>query len=145
MRRPSRCSRWAGRTTSQNPSLTCCPSWVIVRSVGLPVTYSRGIATNSGWTLDYFTDHLGDFLDFHVYYLPGPTDSLQAFDLLGGANKKLIIGEFGISTTSSPDDRAAYYNAVRAMCANDPRCVWRARLVRLRPWPDKRHAVGFVL
>jgi hypothetical protein len=94
----------------------------IVRSVGLPVTYSRGIATSSGWTLNYFTDQLGDFLDFHVYYLPEATDSLQAYDL-GGANKKLIIGEFGINTTSSPDDRAAYYNAMRAMCANDPRCV----------------------
>jgi hypothetical protein len=94
----------------------------IVRSVGLPITYSRGIATSSGWTLDYFTDQLGDFLDFHVYYLPEATDSLQAYDA-GGPNKKLIIGEFGINTTSSPDDRAAYYNAMRAMCANDPRCV----------------------
>jgi hypothetical protein len=95
----------------------------IVRSVGLPITYSRGIATSSGWTLDYFADHWGDFLDFHVYYLPGPTDSFQAFDQVGGANKKLIIGEFGINTASSPDDRAAYYNAMRVMCANDPRCV----------------------
>jgi hypothetical protein len=95
----------------------------IVRSVGLPVTYSRGIANSSGWTLDYFTDHLGDFLDFHVYYLPGATDSLQAYDQFGVASKKLIIGEFGINTTSSPEDRTAYYNAMRLMCANDPRCV----------------------
>jgi hypothetical protein len=94
----------------------------IVRSVGLPITYSRGIATSSGWALDYFADHLGDFLDFHVYYLPGPTDSFQAYDLAGG-NKKLIIGEFGMNTTSSSDDRAAYYNAMRLMCANDPRCA----------------------
>jgi hypothetical protein len=95
----------------------------IVRSVGLPVTYSRGISSSSGWTLDYFTDHLGDFLDFHVYYSPGATDSLQAADQFGGANKKLIIGEFGINTTSSSVDRAAYYNAMRVMCATDPRCV----------------------
>ena len=95
----------------------------IVRSVGLPITYSRGIANASGWTLDYFADHLGDFLDFHVYYPPGPTDSFQAFDPFGGIGKKLIIGEFGINTTSSPEDRAAYYNAMRVMCANDPRCV----------------------
>jgi hypothetical protein len=95
----------------------------IVRSVGLPVTYSRGIATSSGWTQDYFTDHLGDFLDFHVYYLPGATDSLQAYGQLGGPNKKLIIGEFGVNNTDSPDDRAAYYNAMRVMCDNDPRCM----------------------
>jgi len=95
----------------------------IVRSVGLPVTYSRGIATSSGWTLDYYTDHMGDFLDFHVYYLPGATDSFAAFDQFSIANKKLIIGEFGITTASSPSDRAAYYDAMRVMCANDPRCV----------------------
>lgn len=96
----------------------------IVRSVGLPVTYSRGIVNSSGWTQDYFTDHLGDFLDFHVYYsLPGATDSLQAYDQPGGANKKLIIGEFGVNNTVSPDDRAAYYHAMRVMCANDPRCM----------------------
>jgi hypothetical protein len=96
----------------------------IVRSVGLPITYSRGVATSSGWTQDYFTDHLGDFLDFHVYfYLPEATDSLQAYGQSGGANKKLIIGEFGVNTTDSPDNRAAFYNAMRVMCANDPHCM----------------------
>jgi hypothetical protein len=94
----------------------------IVRSVGLPVTYSRGVVNSSGWAQGYFTDYLGDFLDFHVYYVPAATDSLQAYGQLGGANKKLIIGEFGVNNTVSPDDRAAYFNAVRLMCANDPRC-----------------------
>jgi hypothetical protein len=93
----------------------------MVRSVGLPVTYSRGIVNSRGWEQDYFTDQLGDFLDFHVYYLPGATDSLLHPGQPGGANKKLIIGEFGVNNTDSPDDRAAYYNAMRVMCANDPR------------------------
>jgi hypothetical protein len=95
----------------------------IVRSVGLPVTYSRGIVNSSGWAQDYFTDHLGDFLDFHVYYVPGASDSLQEYGQSGGANKKLIIGEFGVNNTDSPGDRAAYYNAMRVMCADDPRCM----------------------
>ena len=95
----------------------------IVRSVGLPVTYSRGIVDSSGWAQDYFTDHLGDFLDFHVYYVPGASDSLQEYGQSGGANKKLIIGEFGVNNTDSSEDRAAYYNAMRVMCANDPRCM----------------------
>jgi hypothetical protein len=95
----------------------------IVRSVGLPVTYSRGLKNSSAWAQDYFTDHLGDFLDFHVYYLPEATDSFQAYGQSGGANKKLIIGEFGANNTDSPKDRGAYYNAMRVMCANDPRCM----------------------
>jgi hypothetical protein len=95
----------------------------IVRSVGLPVTYSRGLKNSSAWAQDYFTDHLGDFLDLHVYYLPEATDSFQAYGQSGGANKKLIIGEFGANNTDSPKDRAAYYNAMRVMCANDPRCM----------------------
>jgi hypothetical protein len=95
----------------------------IVRSVGLPITYSRSVTSSRGWTQDYFTDHLGDFLDFHVYYLPGPTDSLQAYRQTAGVDKRLIIGEFGITNTSAPEDRAAYYNAVRVMIDNDPRCI----------------------
>jgi hypothetical protein len=95
----------------------------IVRSVGLPITYSRSVATSSGWTQDYFTDHLGDFLDFHVYYLPEATDSLQAYGQSSSVYKKLIIGEFGINNTFSPEDRAAYYNAMRVMVDNDPRCM----------------------
>ena len=95
----------------------------IVRSVGLPVTYSRGIANSSGWAQDYFTDHLGDFLDFHVYYLPEATDSLQAYGQSSSIYKRLIIGEFGINNTFSPEDRAAYYNAMRVMIDNDPRCM----------------------
>jgi hypothetical protein len=95
----------------------------IVRSAGLPVTYSRSVATRSGWAQNYFTDHLCDFLDFHVYYLPEATDSLLGYDQAGGTNKKLIIGEFGVNNTFSPADRAAYYNAMRVMCANDSRCV----------------------
>lgn len=95
----------------------------IVRSAGLPITYSRSVATSSGWTQDYFTDHLGDFLDFHVYYLPEATDSLQAYGQSSSVYKTLIIGEFGIGNTVSPEDRAAYYNAVRVMIDNDPRCM----------------------
>lgn len=95
----------------------------VVRSVGLPITYSRSVATSSGWTQDYFTDHLGDFLDFHVYYTPEATDSLQAYGQSSSIDKKLIIGEFGITNTFSPEDRAARYNAVRVMIDNDPRCM----------------------
>ena len=94
-----------------------------VRSVGLPITYSRSVANSGGWTQDYFTDHLGDFLDFHVYYPPQPTDSLQAYGQLSSIYKRLIIGEFGINNTFSPEDRTAYYDAVRVMIDNDPRCV----------------------
>jgi hypothetical protein len=95
----------------------------IVRSVGLPITYSRSVTTRSGWAQDYYTDHLGDFLDFHVYYLPHPTDSLQTSGHPANANKRLIIGEFGITNTSPPEERAAYYSAVRAMIDGDPRCM----------------------
>lgn len=95
----------------------------VVRSVGLPITYSRSVTTRSGWAQGYFTDNLGDFLDFHVYYLPQATDSLQAYGGPTSANKRMIIGEFGITNTSSPEERAAYYNAVRVMIDNDPRCM----------------------
>jgi hypothetical protein len=93
-----------------------------VRSVGLPITYSRSVVNRRGWTQDYFTDHLGDFLDFHVYYPPQPADSLQAY-ASSSVYKTLIIGEFGINNTFSPADRTAYYDAVRVMIDNDPRCV----------------------
>jgi hypothetical protein len=95
----------------------------VVRGAGLPITYSRSMRDSSGWGLDYFTDHLGDFLDFHVYYDPGPTDSLQAYKQSSGVNKELIIGEFGVDETFSADDRTARYNAVRVMCSNDPQCM----------------------
>lgn len=95
----------------------------IVRSVGLPITFSRSVTTSSGWTQDYFTDHLADFLDFHVYYTPAATDSLQAYGQSNSIYKKLIIGEFGIDNTFSPEDRAARYNAMRVMIDNDPRCI----------------------
>lgn len=111
----------------------------VVRSAGLPITYSRSMRDSSGWDLDYFTDHLGDFLDFHVYYDPGPTDSLQAYKQPWGANKELIIGEFGVDETLSAEDRTARYNAVRVMCGNDPQCVgalaWSAYdLATPKPW-----------
>jgi hypothetical protein len=95
----------------------------VVRGAGLPITYSRGLQDSSGWDRDYFTDHLGDFLDFHVYYDPGPTDSLLAYEQPWGANKELILGEFGVDETVSAVDRTARYNAVRVMCGNDPHCV----------------------
>lgn len=90
----------------------------VVRSVGLPITYSRGMQDSSGWGNDYFTDHLGDFLDFHVYYSPAQTDSLEK-----DSNKQIVIGEFGVDQTVDSADRTARYNAVRAMCERDPRCV----------------------
>ena len=94
----------------------------IVRAVGLPVTYSRNISDSSGWTLDYFTDRLGDFLDFHVYYTPGAYDSLNTYEQSWSAGKRLIIGEFGVNKTVSSANRTAHYNAVRTMCGNDPQC-----------------------
>jgi hypothetical protein len=95
----------------------------IVRSAGLPITYSRSVATRNAWAQDHFTDQLGDFLDFHVYYLPQATDSLHAYARPTNVNKRLIIGEFGITNASSPEQRAAFYNAARDMIDNDPRCM----------------------
>ena len=68
----------------------------VVRAAGLPITHSRDMSDSSGWSVDYFTDHLGDFLDFHVYYTPGATDSLTAYRQSWGAGKQLIVGEFGM-------------------------------------------------
>ena len=95
----------------------------VVRAAGLPITYSRNIVDSSGWALDYFTDHLGDFLDFHVYYTPGANDSLTAYQQSWGTGKRLIIGEFGVNNTVSSADRTAYYNAIRVMCDNAPQCI----------------------
>ena len=95
----------------------------IVRAAGLPITYSRSMRDPSGWSLDYFTDHMGDFLDFHVYYSPGPTDSLIAYQQPWGAGKQLIVGEFGRDITDSSATRTAYYDAVRTMCGNDSNCL----------------------
>jgi hypothetical protein len=95
----------------------------IVRAAGLPITYSRSIRDKSGWSLDYFTDHMGDFLDFHVYYSPGPNDSLIASQQPWGVDKRLIIGEFGQDLTVASAQRTAYYDAIRTMCANDPNCL----------------------
>ena len=94
-----------------------------VRVSGLPITFSRNIVDRIGWTTPFFTDELGDFLDFHVYYQPDASDPLDAYGQSWGAGKKLVIGEFGINTTVSSVDRTARYEAVRSMCENDPNCV----------------------
>lgn len=94
-----------------------------VRSAGIPVTFSRGVSDRSGWQLDFFTDHLGDFLDFHIYYTPGPKDSLTAYQQSWGEGKQMIVGEFGANTTVPSATRSKYYNAVRVMCGNDPHCL----------------------
>ena len=116
----------------------------IVRSVGLPVTYSRGIANSSGWTLDYFTDHLGDFLDFHVYYLPGAHRLSPGLRSVRRCQQKTdhwrVRHQHHVLTRRSSRLLQRHARNVRQ---RSPLCR-RARLVRLRPWPDKRHAVGLV-
>jgi hypothetical protein len=94
-----------------------------VRSSGLPITHSRNIDDPGGWTEAFFTDYLGDYLDFHVYYPPGPGDSQQIYGQSWASGKKLVIGEFGENLLASPEDRSNFYNAVRLMCANDLNCL----------------------
>jgi hypothetical protein len=94
-----------------------------VRSAGLPITHSRDIQDAQGWSTEDFTDRLGDFLDFHVYYRPSTSDSLAAYTQPWGIGKKLIIGEFGVNQAHTPSERAEYYLAVKAMCGTDENCL----------------------
>ncbi len=116
----------------------------VVRAAGLPITYSRSIVDSSGWALDYFTDHLGDFLDFHVYYVPGANDSLTAYQPILGCGQTvdhrgvrcqhhgLIGGSNRLLQRHTRDVRQR------------PPVYGRARLVRLRPRHHERLAVRLV-
>lgn len=95
----------------------------ILRSSGLAVTHSRSIRDVAGWTNEYVTDGLGDFLDFHVYYVPDASDSTAAQQQAWGKGKSLIVGEFGVDLSDSPEMRIAYYEAVLAMCSYDSSCI----------------------
>jgi hypothetical protein len=90
---------------------------------GLPVTFSRSLSAPDMWLQDYFTDGLGDFLDFHVYYEAAPTASLGVYSQPWGAGKRMVVGEFGADMTKSSTDRAATYAAIQKMTVTDPNCV----------------------
>lgn len=95
----------------------------IVHDAGVPMTHSRSIHSRDGWLDEYAADHLGDFLDFHVYYSPDVGDSLVTAGTRWGEGKKLIVGEFGKNVSTASIDRVEYYDDVRAMCANDENCL----------------------
>lgn len=95
----------------------------IVRNAGLPVAHSRSIQNSHQWSAGYFTDHLSDFLDFHVYYQPSRDDSLSVHQQPWSRGKRLIVGEFGQDTEVSSVERSDYYQAIKLMCNNDSRCV----------------------
>lgn len=62
-----------------------------VRSAGLSITHSRDIQDAQGWVAEHFTDRLGDFLDFHVYYRPDARDSLTAYTQPWGVGKSWLL------------------------------------------------------
>ena len=95
----------------------------VVRAAGIPIAYSRSVSSADEWLQQDPLDSCGDFLDFHVYYTPGPEDSLPIYSRPWAAGKTMLVGEFGCNTTVSSTDRIAYYSAIKTMTVNDPNCV----------------------
>jgi hypothetical protein len=94
-----------------------------VRAQGIPISYSRSLHAADQWTTGGPLDAASDFLDFHVYYTPSPTDSLGIYETSWGVGKKMLIGEFGMNETESSDTRRDFYTAIRNMTVNDPNCM----------------------
>lgn len=94
-----------------------------VRDKGIPVSYSRNLWSAPQWAQECSLDSKGDFLDFHVYYTPDPSDSLPVYETQWGRDKKMLIGEFGIGTDVSPTERDEYYTAIKKMAMTDTNCI----------------------
>jgi hypothetical protein len=94
-----------------------------VQTQGIPISYSRSLSAAEEWTMESPLDAAGDFLDFHVYYTPSPSDSLAVYETPWGSGKKMLIGEFGMNLNQSPESRRGNYEAVRDLTVRDPNCV----------------------
>lgn len=102
----------------------------VVRSVsGKPITHSRPGPASDWRSNSPKTDMLSDFIDVHSYYGPpdNPAPAATVADGLyassWGAGKQLILGEFGVDTTSDSTARAALYNAIKDVINHSTNCV----------------------
>jgi glycoside hydrolase-like protein len=97
---------------------------IVRANAGVPVTHSFPLSDPTWWTLDIdpipqlFA--MSDFLDYHVYCDTDPSQAARAFTTPWGHGKHMVIGEFGIDTTSPPEKRTARYRRVRDIVASRP-------------------------
>ena len=113
-----------------SPNLGFTPSVVFgetVRSVsGKPVTHSRGLRSPDAASWQFGspeTDSISDFLDVHAYRVRSPRDADLLYKTEWGADKQLIIGEFGVDMTVDSTSRSAVFNAVKGLINHSANCV----------------------
>jgi hypothetical protein len=120
---------WEGNTPATK---AYADSWVAVQAlltairgagVTIPLTSSHSMHLASDWNNGNFGTEaaLFDFLDFHVYYSAAVTDLTTMFSNVGG-NIPILIGETGVSASTSGAARTAFAQMVRNLVRGNRFC-----------------------